>query len=52
MIDYLFAAGPVLIALIIYFVRLEIRLTKICRDLGWIKREMRICRPGSENNFP
>ena len=36
--DYILAAIPVLIAAIIYFVRIEVRLTKISSDVGWIKK--------------
>jgi hypothetical protein len=33
------------IVLIAYFVRIEIRLAKICENLKWIKREITLCRP-------
>lgn len=38
--------APVLIALIVYFVRVETRLTKILTDLCWIKKELKPC-PGT-----
>jgi len=41
MVEYLTAIGPVLIALIIYFVRLETRMAKILNDLCWMKKEMK-----------
>lgn len=36
--EYIIAAFPVLIAIIIYFVRIEVRLTQISADIGWIKK--------------
>jgi len=45
MVDYLAAIGPVLVALIVYFVRLETRMTKILTDLCWMKKEMKKCQP-------
>lgn len=45
MIDYLAVIGPVMIALIVYFVRLETRITKILTDLCWMKKEMKKCPP-------
>lgn len=50
--DYLVALVPVMIMLVVYFIRLESRMAKICQDLHWIKRELRICRPPSENDSP
>ena len=50
MIEILTAIGPVLIALIIYFVRLETRLTKILTDLCWIKKELKPCPPTLEKS--
>lgn len=37
MIEYLFKASPIIIPLIIYFVRLERRLAVIITDIDWIK---------------
>jgi len=48
MFDYLTIIVPVIIALAIYFVRLESRLSKICVDISWIKRSMQSCQPTSE----
>lgn len=45
MVDYLTAIGPIIIALIIYFVRLESRLAKMSNDLCWIKKELLKCPP-------
>lgn len=45
MIDYLTIIGPVIIALIVYFVRLETRIAEILKDLCWIKKEMEKCQP-------
>lgn len=43
MIEYLSVIGPVMIALIIYFVRLETRLARILTDLCWVKKELLKC---------
>jgi Flp pilus assembly pilin Flp len=40
MIEYLTVIGPILIALIVYFVHLETRITKILTDLCWMKKEL------------
>jgi hypothetical protein len=45
MIDQLIQIAPVVIILVLYFVRLEVRLTKICESLKYIKRELMLCRP-------
>lgn len=45
MVDYLIAIGPIVAALIIYFVRLETRIQKISTDLCWIKKELQKCQP-------
>ena len=37
MLDYIFQAWPILLALVIYFVRLETKLAVIIRDIEWIK---------------
>jgi len=43
--------GPSMIVLILYFVRLETRLTKIITDLCWIKKELKLCPPvGTERS--
>jgi len=37
MLDYLFKASPILIALVVYFIRLERKLATIITDIDWIK---------------
>lgn len=49
-IEYFIQIAPVLVIIIIYFVRLEIRLAKICESLKWIRRELNICRPPLDND--
>ena len=43
--QYLAVLVPVLVMLFVYFVRLEIRLAKICNDIAWIKKNMSLCQP-------
>jgi len=40
MFDYILKTIPFLAALIIYFVRLEVKLACIKRDLCWIKKRL------------
>ncbi|MBA7495900.1 hypothetical protein ES702_06496 [subsurface metagenome] len=42
---YLIQLIPVLALLIVYFVRLEIRLAKMSRDICWIKKMIAVCQP-------
>ncbi len=51
MIDYLLQSLPFVLALIIYFARLEIRLAKISTDICWIKKELEICPPHLEKRI-
>jgi len=50
MVDYFVNALPVLIALLIYFVRLEVKLAEIRTDLVWIKKFIRSCQQPSDQN--
>lgn len=45
MLEYFAILTPVILALIIYFVRLESRLAKITTDVCWIKKELQKCQP-------
>lgn len=44
MVEGLMIIVPILISLIVYFVRLETRITKILTDLCWIKKELLKCQ--------
>lgn len=50
MLDYILKITPVVAVVVIYFVRLEIRLTKICTDLDWIKKGCLGCQQNSEKD--
>lgn len=50
MLEALMKLWPVIVALIIYFVRLETRFAKIITDLCWIKKELAKCPPTSEES--
>jgi len=41
---------PFVVAIFVYFIRIETRLAKICQDLEWLKRELLICRQPSEKH--
>lgn len=49
MIDYLIQILPFLAALVIYFVRLEVKLATLQRDVCWIKKAITPCPPLSED---
>ena len=44
MIEHILKLWPVLLVLVVYFVRLEARLAKICTDLSWIKKYINKCQ--------
>jgi hypothetical protein len=50
MFEIIAAIAPIVIITIIYFVRLETRLTKILTDLCWIKKELVKCQPNLEKS--
>ena len=50
MIEYLAILTPVILGMIIYFARLEGRLSKIITDICWIKKELNLCLPISEKS--
>lgn len=50
MVEYLTILMPVLLGLMVYFIRLEGRIAKIMTDLCWIKKELEPCQPNSEND--
>lgn len=49
MIDYLLRSLPIVVALVIYFVRLEVKIATIQRDICWIKKAITPCQPRSAN---
>lgn len=40
MIEHITTIGPIVLVAVVYFVRLETRITKIITDLCWIKKEI------------
>jgi len=44
MIDQIIQLWPILLALVVYFVRLETRMAKICTDLAWLKKYIHACQ--------
>lgn len=51
MVDYLLHSLPVVAALVVYFVRVEVKLAVMQRDLCWIKESIRACPPTSEESM-
>jgi len=52
MLDYIFHSLPLVGALIIWAIRLEVKIAKIQTDITWLKKEIPQCRPTSENPTP
>ena len=50
MTEYLAILVPVLLGMMIYFARLEGRISKIITDICWIKKELKPCPPISEKS--
>jgi hypothetical protein len=44
MIEYLLHSIPLVVALIIWAVRLEIKIASIQTDITWLKKELPVCR--------
>lgn len=49
MINYLLNSLPLVAALIIWAVRLEIKIAKIQTDITWLKQELPQCPPTSDD---
>jgi len=52
MIDYLIQSMPLILALIIWAIRLEVKIASIQTDISWLKKELPACRPTSEDHTP
>jgi len=50
MIEYFINALPILAALLLYFVRLEVKLAEMSTDLTWIKKFIGSCQPHSDHD--
>lgn len=48
-IDYFIRSLPVVLVVLVYFVRLETRLAKINNDLYWIKKQLSRRRTDGQN---
>jgi hypothetical protein len=44
MVQYIIINAPILLILLLYFIRLERRLTKIETNLEWIQKNINSCR--------
>ena len=47
-LQYLLNSIPLVIALVIWAVSLEKKITRIETDIAWLKKELPTCRPTSE----
>lgn len=43
-ISYIFNNIPSIILIVVYFVRIEIKIAKISQDISWIKRNINKCQ--------
>jgi len=50
MLENIATIAPIILIVVIYFVRLETRLTKILTDLCWIKKELKPWQPASKKS--
>jgi len=49
MLEYFVNSIPLVIALVIWAIRLEVRIAKIQTDISWLKKELPACRQTSED---
>lgn len=52
MLDYFFHSLPLVAALFIWAVRLEIKIARLQTDMTWIKKELPLCPPTLEDPTP
>lgn len=52
MLDYLLHSLPLVGALIVWAVHLEVKIARIQTDIDWLKLELPACRPTSEDPTP
>lgn len=52
MLDYILHSLPLVAALIVWAVRMEIKIAKIQVDITWLKKELPLCRQTSEDPLP
>lgn len=51
-LQYIINSIPLVVALVIWAVHLEKKITRIETDISWLKKELPGCRPTSENPTP
>jgi len=52
MLEYILHSLPLVAALVVWAVRLEIKIAKIQTDICWIKKELPACRLTSDAHTP
>ena len=52
MINYLLNSLPLVAALIVWAVRLEVKIARIQTDITWLKKELPQCQPTLEDPTP
>lgn len=52
MIDYLFHSLPLVAALFVWAVRLEVKMARLQTDMTWLKKELPRCPPTLEDPTP
>lgn len=52
MIEYFINSIPLVLALIVWAIRLEIKIAQIQTDISWLKKELPACQPTSEDHTP
>lgn len=51
-VEYILQSLPIIVALIIWAVRLEKKITRIETDISWIKKELPACQQTLEDPTP
>lgn len=52
MLDYILHSLPLVAALILWAVHLEVKIAKIQTDIAWLKKEIPACRQTSDDPTP
>ena len=52
MLEYIYQSLPIIVCLVVWAVRLEVRIAKIQTDIGWLKQERVGCQPPLDKSTP
>lgn len=52
LLDYIFQSLPTITALVIFAIRLEIKIARLDTNQQWIIKELNACQPNSDHPTP